>query len=264
MMKIFMFILDNLSLICSINSMIFGSLKNYRKNFRLKKIMGFKNNKVIVTFSIFFTQMINNSLHELVTVKCLENVKNVMDIGKRIGVEVEIPINDDMSLLNDQQINDLVHIGGPLTNCYVHSFLNKFKGFTFYRKDEDKVINVNHNIINDCIKVTKDKRGRFIRIGNEKYFVDNEKDYLILIRYKELNSRREKRTIHIIFNTHYSSKVNVFKPFIEYTNLLYNEIRKYKDNYFLVIPLDKNTGILEMEKMENKTNELDFFDLSLK
>ena len=195
MLNFLIFINGKLSFLMSICLKLYRHFKSYRKNVKLKKIMAFRNNKVIVTFSIFSTKMINNSLHELVTLKCLENVKNVIDIGNRIGVEVDIPPNNDIALLCKEQIYDEVHIGGPLTNCYVHSYLNKFKGFVFYRKHEDKVINVNHNIKDDCIKVTKEKRGRFLRLGNERYFLDNEKDYLILIRFKELNGRKVKKTI---------------------------------------------------------------------
>lgn len=221
--------------------------------------MGFKNKKVLVSFSIFSFEIINSSLHELVTIKCLENVKDVIDIGKRIGVEVDILTNSDVGTLSAEQINDEIHIGGPLTNNYVHSYLNKFNGFTFYRKKKDKVINVNYKIKDDCIKETNDKRGRFIRIGDTKYFLDDEKDYLILIRFKEINNKKVKKTIHIVFNTHYSKKVNVLMPFIEYPDLLYNKIKEYKHNYFLVIPIDRNTGIFEMDKIEDKTNKFNFF-----
>ena len=140
----------------------------------------------------------------MVTIKCLENVKDVIDIGKRIGVEVDILTNSDVGTLSAEQINDEIHIGGPLTNNYVHSYLNKFNGFTFY-------------------------------------------------------SKKVKKTIHIVFNTHYSKKVNVLMPFIEYPDLLYNKIKEYKHNYFLVIPIDRNTGIFEMDKIEDKTNKFNFF-----
>lgn len=264
MKNILMIIWDNLSFVVSIWLSVIKRFKNYRKNFKLKKIMGFKNEKVIVTFPIFSKKNINNSLHELVTVKCLENLKNVIDIGKRIGVEIDIPIDNDVSLLRNSDINDEIHIGGPLTNSYVHCFLNRFNDFIFYRRPEDKVININHNIKNDCIKVTNDNKGRFILLGDTKYFIDYEKDYLILIRFKELNERKIEKTMHIIFNTHYSNKVNILQPFIGYTDLLYNKVKGYENNYFLVIPIEKNTGILEIDKLEDKTNELDFFDLSIK
>lgn len=197
-------ICDNKSFLISFFSKIIQLIKNYIKNFRLKKVMGFKNKKVLVSFSIFSSEIINSSLHELVTIKCLENVKDVIDIGKRIGVEVDILTNSDVGTLSAEQINDEIHIGGPLTNNYVHSYLNKFNGFTFY-------------------------------------------------------SKKVKKTIHIVFNTHYSKKVNVLMPFIEYPDLLYNKIKEYKHNYFLVIPIDRNTGIFEMDKIEDKTNKFNFF-----
>lgn len=204
MEKLIKRICDNKSFLISFFSKIIQLIKNYIKNFRLKKVMGFKNKKVLVSFSIFSSEIINSSLHELVTIKCLENVKDVIDIGKRIGVEVDILTNSDVGTLSAEQINDEIHIGGPLTNNYVHSYLNKFNGFTFY-------------------------------------------------------SKKVKKTIHIVFNTHYSKKVNVLMPFIEYPDLLYNKIKEYKHNYFLVIPIDRNTGIFEMDKIEDKTNKFNFF-----
>ncbi len=131
-------ICDNKSFLISFFSKIIQLIKNYIKNFRLKKVMGFKNKKVLVSFSIFSSEIINSSLHELVTIKCLENVKDVIDIGKRIGVEVDILTNSDVGTLSAEQINDEIHIGGPLTNNYVHSYLNKFNGFTFYSKKVKK------------------------------------------------------------------------------------------------------------------------------
>lgn len=258
-MKIlFEIIWDNISFVFSILKKIIEKFMDYKKNMQLKRIMGFKHKVVAVTFSVFKKEMVNNSLHELVTINCLEYLKALMDICKKLEIDCEIPIGNRMDLLQRYENSDEIHIGGPLTNSYVHSYLSDFSKFTFYRKAEDNIENINYRIENSCIKISESERGRYIRIANVDYYVDDEKDYLILIRHRPIIEKKVSKTVHIIFNTHHIEKVNVIKIFINNTEILFNRIKRHKNNYFLIIPIDKNNGRVEIENIEDKTDI--FFD----
>lgn len=223
-----------------------------RETRHLKRIMGFKNKKVIVTFSIFFSEKVNNSLHELITFEELEKLKDVIEIGNRIGITVEIPPRNQLSLIQTNDIRDEINIGGPLTNKYVHSYLSEFNEFVFYKHKDDKVEN-NYMIEKDCIQETKDPDGRYFMINSIKYYVDKETDYLFLIRFRQFNDNKITKTVHLIFNTHHNNNVIITRVYREYSKVIYPIIKKYKHNYFLVIPIDKNTGMFKIDKIEDRT-----------
>lgn len=112
-----------------------------------------------------------------------------MDIGTKTGVCIQVPPDNKVHLVKVNGAADEINIGGPLTNKYVHNYLSEYNKFIFYKKYVDKV-KLDHVIENDCIRETNDNGGRYFTIGENEYYIDNETDYLLLIRFRKLNGKK--------------------------------------------------------------------------
>ena len=243
------------SLALDIRQITNESIKSRLYTMHLKKIFEFKNDIAIITFPIFKEEELNLSKHILIVYNSINLLSAFIDITKRLHIKLETLIDNNISLTSIGS-KDEIHLGGPLTNLFVRTYLaNRFEDFKFYAKKEDlENIKINYLYDTDCIKFTNDNEDRYFMIKKSVYNIDSSTDYLILVKFMKYDSKNKPRnTIHLIFNFHHIEKVNIMSAFTDNTQILCSY--KIQKKYFLAIPINKNTGQIDVDRT------LDFTDI---
>ncbi|MGL5434020.1 MAG: hypothetical protein ACRDBO_01300 [Lachnospiraceae bacterium] len=240
-----------ISVISGIIKILQEPMDSKRCNSNLKKIFEFENKRVMLTFPVFKEEYINSERHLLILYNSANLLSDLFDIANRTGVKIEV-LNNNIDVSTSVGSKDEIHLGGPITNYYVRNYLsNKFEKFKLYAKSSD-LINMN-NGAHSCVKVIDDNQERYFTIENIMYNIDISKDYLILVKFKTYTqNKKPQKTVHLIFNFHHLEHVNVIKVFTDNHKTLYSY--NHKHNYFLVVPIDKNTGQLNLDETIDYTD----------
>lgn len=203
---------------------------------KLKILLGYKDKYIIVSQSLFVHSMIKG-LEEYAD--CMMTYNSVLALNKvgfflkKCNIEYDIFSNSNIYLGE-------MHLGGPITNKYVNSYMNYFfDNFKYVVPFDKRKEYENYPINTQVIEYSENRWG--FKFYDKIYNLDSKTDYAVLIKLTKTDFKNQfEKTVHIIFG---GSDVGMLKGvefFENHYKILYEKFKK--DHYFIVISIDRVNG----------------------
>lgn len=222
----------------------------------LRAILGSKNHYFWITQSLFGPGSLSTNFIDNYTLITKNSAISCQKVAKLLD-DAEIKYN----VINDPDVPqyDEIHIGGPISNQHTNAYFKEyFTNFYFFDKVEKQQQHQKYyNIHRELLKYSDDFNG--FQIGNTKYPIDEETDYMVLVKLTSDDLGCEK-TVHLLFGGGDVASLVAADFFTKHYKILHSKAKRR--HYFFVIPVHKTTQTPQISSMEDLTEQMfDFKDL---
>lgn len=241
-------IIGMISTIILLGQLLFKVIIYLSKKIHIINLLQFSNNKCCISLSVFKKENVD-SRYDYVTLSSMQSYQKLEKLMDIVNIDV-LPYSE---LHNG---NNIIHIGGPVTNINVNSlFSTKYNNIKYYTSEENRARYERYGTNHSCIEYTTDGE-IYYEIGSQTLKIDKDtQDYGIFIRIPACPKNGIEYTTHIIFGTWSEGTQKAVDFFIANYKMI---SKKYKKNkYCFAVPISRINGAFEQV---GKTDIIDLTD----